>query len=31
VAFYERLGYVRSGPLFLEAGIEHVLMECAAP
>lgn len=31
VAFYERLGYVPSGPMFLEAGIEHVLMECTAP
>ena len=29
VPFYERLGYVSSGPMFLEAGIEHVLMELA--
>lgn len=29
VPFYERLGYVSSGPMFLEAGIEHVRMECA--
>ena len=27
VPFYERLGYVGSGPTFLEAGIEHVRME----
>ena len=25
--FYERLGYVRSGPVFVEAGIDHVRME----
>ena len=25
--FYERLGYVRSGPIFVEAGIDHVRME----
>jgi predicted GNAT family N-acyltransferase len=29
VPFYERLGYVCSGPTFLEAGIEHVRMEYA--
>jgi predicted GNAT family N-acyltransferase len=29
VPFYERLGYVASGPTFLEAGIEHVRMEYA--
>ena len=29
VAFYERLGYVRSGPTFEEAGIDHVRMDCA--
>jgi predicted GNAT family N-acyltransferase len=29
VPFYERLGYLSSGPMFLEAGIEHVLMELA--
>ena len=28
VPFYERLGYVRSGPIFVEAGIDHVRMEC---
>jgi predicted GNAT family N-acyltransferase len=27
VPFYERLGYARSGPLFVEAGIDHVRME----
>lgn len=27
VPFYERLGYVGSGPTFFEAGIEHVRME----
>jgi predicted GNAT family N-acyltransferase len=27
VPFYERLGYVGSGPTFSEAGIEHVRME----
>ena len=27
VPFYERLGYVRSGPIFVEAGIDHVRME----
>jgi predicted GNAT family N-acyltransferase len=27
VPFYERLGYVRSGPTFVEAGIDHVRME----
>ena len=27
VPFYERLGYVRSGPVFVEAGIDHVRME----
>ena len=27
VPFYERLGYVRSGPIFVEAGIDHVKME----
>ena len=29
VPFYERLGYVRSGPVFVEAGIDHVRMEYA--
>ena len=29
VPFYERLGYARSGPLFVEAGIDHVRMEYA--
>lgn len=27
VPFYERLGYVRSGPIFVEAGIDHVKMD----
>lgn len=27
VPFYERLGYVSSGPVFEEAGIEHVRMD----
>jgi predicted GNAT family N-acyltransferase len=27
VPFYERLGYLSTGPVFLEAGIEHVRME----
>ena len=27
VPFYERLGYVQSGPIFVEAGIDHVRME----
>jgi predicted GNAT family N-acyltransferase len=27
VPFYERLGYVRGGPTFVEAGIDHVRME----
>jgi predicted GNAT family N-acyltransferase len=27
VPFYERLGYVRSGPVFVEAGIDHVRMD----
>jgi len=27
VPFYERLGYVQSGPTFVEAGIDHVRME----
>jgi predicted GNAT family N-acyltransferase len=27
VAFYERLGYVKSGPTFVEAGIDHVRMQ----
>ncbi len=31
VPFYERQGYVRSGPTVLEAGIEHVRMEYALP
>jgi predicted GNAT family N-acyltransferase len=31
VPFYERLGYVSSGPVFEEAGIDHVLMEYALP
>jgi predicted GNAT family N-acyltransferase len=29
VPFYERLGYVRSGDVFVEAGIDHVRMEYA--
>ena len=29
VPFYERLGYVRSGPTFVEAGLDHVRMEYA--
>jgi predicted GNAT family N-acyltransferase len=29
VPFYESLGYVSSGATFLEAGIEHVRMDCA--
>jgi predicted GNAT family N-acyltransferase len=29
VPFYERLGYVRSGGVFVEAGIDHVRMEYA--
>jgi predicted GNAT family N-acyltransferase len=29
VPFYERLGYLRSGPVFVEAGIDHVRMEYA--
>lgn len=29
VPFYERLGYLSSGPQFEEAGIEHVRMEYA--
>ena len=29
VPFYERLGYARSGPIFVEAGIDHVRMEYA--
>jgi predicted GNAT family N-acyltransferase len=29
VPFYERLGYVRSGAVFVEAGIDHVRMEYA--
>ncbi len=29
VSFYERLGYVSSGPIFVEAGIDHVRMEYA--
>jgi predicted GNAT family N-acyltransferase len=29
VPFYERLGYVRSGPVFVEANIDHVRMEYA--
>jgi predicted GNAT family N-acyltransferase len=29
VPFYERLGYLREGPTFEEASIEHVRMECA--
>jgi predicted GNAT family N-acyltransferase len=31
VPFYERLGYLQSGPIFVEAGIDHVLMTCNAP
>lgn len=31
VPFYERLGYVQSGPVFAEAGIDHVLMTCDTP
>ena len=27
VPFYEQLGYVRTGPIFVEAGIDHVRME----
>jgi predicted GNAT family N-acyltransferase len=27
VPFYERLGYVPSGPIFVEAGIDHVKMD----
>jgi predicted GNAT family N-acyltransferase len=27
VPFYERLGYRRLGPVFEEAGIDHVRME----
>jgi predicted GNAT family N-acyltransferase len=27
VPFYERLGYVSSGPLFVEAGIDHLRMD----
>lgn len=27
VPFYERLGYVRSGAIFVEAGIDHVRMD----
>jgi len=27
VEFYERLGYVKTGPEFIEVGIPHVLME----
>jgi len=29
VPFYERLGYVSSGPIFEEAGIDHVRMDYA--
>jgi predicted GNAT family N-acyltransferase len=29
VPFYERLGYVSTGPIFVEAGIDHVRMEIA--
>ena len=29
VSFYERLGYVRCGDLFVEAGIDHVRMQKA--
>jgi len=29
VPFYERLGYVSSGPVFEEAGIDHVRMDYA--
>ncbi len=28
VPFYERLGYVQSGPTFVEADIDHVRMDC---
>ena len=28
VPFYERLGYVSSGPVFVEAGIDHLRMDC---
>jgi predicted GNAT family N-acyltransferase len=31
VPFYERLGYVRTGPVFVEAGIDHVRMEFELP
>ena len=27
VPFYERLGYVSSGPVFVEAGIDHLRMD----
>ena len=29
VPFYERLGYVSSGPVFVEAGIDHLRMDYA--
>ena len=29
VPFYERLGYASSGPVFVEAGIDHVRMDYA--
>ncbi len=29
VPFYERLGYRATGPVFVEADIDHVRMECA--
>jgi predicted GNAT family N-acyltransferase len=31
VPFYERLGYVGSGPVFQEAGIEHIRMDYTLP
>jgi predicted GNAT family N-acyltransferase len=31
VPFYERLGYVRVGAVFVEAGIDHVRMEYGLP
>jgi len=31
LAFYQRLGYVERGEVFLEAGIEHVWMDVILP
>jgi len=31
VPFYERLGYVSSGPVFVEAGIDHLRMDYVLP